>query len=908
MKEIKVESPKSDSISFEKEISNLMQEQLLFTESIYVHLPMGVEVYDAVGLLHSINDYALKMYGVEDRNTVIGIVNLFNSPYVDEELKARIQRGEDIILEFEYDFDRINRNAYFSSNNKNSMIYEVKIVPVRNKKEAIIGHILLTNDVTAKKDAEFHTEESKKNLEMAMDATNMSSWVYDVYKKTFSSLYGSPVIKATSTLEELLKIMHPQDQLQLLQLFGQLEQKEIQQGQITARIYNEKEKQYRYYESRMRLSSEHFGKLLIIGTEMDVTEKVQLAKKTEELIAKRELAMQVSNIVHWDFDVRTLKFESYNDPVNDYASDKLLTIEEQMNVIHPEDRSSAYDAIQTMLSGKDFTVEFSCRIKTKHDKTWSYCNIIGVPFERDENGDIVRYTGFRQNISKQHQLDEELRERNYKMELTFKTVGMSYWDFDVESGLFRAFNDPVNDFHSEKPISPEEYLSTTHPEDVDCVREYINRILLGVNSDFNLKYRSKTKWDDEWQTLLVTGIPIERNKKGQVTRYTGIKINNTKWEKMAQELKDLKEKAELSDRLKSAFLANMSHEIRTPLNAIVGFSELMINCDDSSEKEEYMEIIQSNNELLLRLINDILDLSKIESGILERKPEKFNMSKVCSELYTMIQPKVTNPDVEFCMDESGPECLIFLDRNRLKQVWMNYLTNAVKCTQSGYIKMGYSIEGKGIRFYVEDSGVGIPVELQDRVFGRFQKLNEFAQGTGLGLAISRAIIEGAGGKVGFISQPGKGSTFWAWVPCEIEMPEKVSSVDSQPLDQPSVLNEISKEDLKILIAEDNDSNYLLVRHILKDYNLTRALDGADAVWKARNESFDLILMDMKMPVMGGLEATRRIREFNAKVPIIALTANAFDSDKSSAIEAGCNAFLAKPLSKRQLLEIFSTKW
>lgn len=908
MKEIKVESQEGDSISFEKEISNLMQEQLLFTESIYVHLPMGVEVYDAVGLLHSINDYALKMYGVEDRNTVIGVVNLFNSPYVDEELKTKIQRGEDIVLEFEYDFDRINRNAYFSSKNKNSMIYEVKIVPVRNKKEVIIGHILLTNDVTAKKEAEFHTEESKKNLEMAMDATNMSSWVYDVYKKTFSSLYGSPIVESISTLEGLLKIMHPQDQLQLLQLFGQLEQKEFQQGQITARIYNEKEKQYRYYESRMRLSSEHFGKLLIIGTEMDVTEKVRLAKKTEELIAKRELAMQVSNIVHWDFDVRTQKFESYNDPVNDYASDKLLTIEEQMNVIHLEDRSSAYDAIQTMLSGKDLTVEFSCRIKTKHDKTWSYCNIIGVPFERDENGDIVRYTGFRQNISKQHQLDEELRERNYKMELTFKTVGMSYWDFDVESGQFRAFNDPVNDFHSEKPISPEEYLSTAHPEDVDCVREYINRILLGVNSDFNLKYRSKTKWDDEWQTLLVTGIPIERNKKGQVTRYTGIKINNTKWEKMAQELKDLKEKAELSDRLKSAFLANMSHEIRTPLNAIVGFSELMINCDDSSEKEEYMEIIQSNNELLLRLINDILDLSKIESGILERKPEKFNMSKVCSELYTMIQPKVTNPDVEFCLDESGPECLIFLDRNRLKQVWMNYLTNAVKCTQSGYIKMGYSIEGKGIRFYVEDSGVGIPVELQDRVFGRFQKLNEFAQGTGLGLAISRAIIEGAGGKVGFISQPGKGSTFWAWVPCEIEMPEKVSSVDSQPLGQRSVLNEISKEDLKILIAEDNDSNYLLVRHILKNYNLTRALDGADAVWKARNESFDLILMDMKMPVMGGLEATRRIREFNAKVPIIALTANAFDSDKGSAIEAGCNAFLAKPLSKKQLLEIFSTKW
>ena len=225
---------------------------------------------------------------------------------------------------------------------------------------------------------------------------------------------------------------------------------------------------------------------------------------------------------------------------------------------------------------------------------------------------------------------------------------------------------------------------------------------------------------------------------------------------MAQELKILKDKAELSDRLKSAFLANMSHEIRTPLNAIVGFSGLMVNCDDPEEKAEYMEIIESNNDLLLRLINDILDLSKIESGILERKREKFNLAKVSGELYTMIQPKITNPEVEFILGNSGPDCWIFLDRNRLKQVWMNFLTNAVKCTHSGHIKMGYSLENGGIKVYVEDSGVGIPYEVQNRVFGRFQKLNEFAQGTGLGLAISRAIIEGAGGEIGFTPRPVSG--------------------------------------------------------------------------------------------------------------------------------------------------------
>lgn len=658
----------------------------------------------------------------------------------------------------------------------------------------------------------------------------------------------------------------------------------------------------------MRLSFEHFGKLLIIGTQLDITERMQMVKKTQELIAKRELAMKVSNIIHWDFDVRTQEFEAYNDPINDYASDKLVSIQRYMDVIHPEDRSSSYDAIQSMLSGKELTINFTCRMQTKYDESWQYCNIIGVPFEKDEYGNNVRYTGFRQNISKLHQLNEELEERNYKMQLTFKTVGMSYWDFDAKSKQFRAFNDPVNDFHSENVITLEEYLHAVHPEDIDMVRENINYMINRTTKEVNFKFRSKTKWDKEWQTLIVTGIPVERNKKGNVIRYTGIKVNNTKWEKMAQQLKELKDKAELSDRLKSAFLANMSHEIRTPLNAIVGFSELMVYSEDPAEKEEYMSIIQSNNELLLRLINDILDLSKIESGILERKRETFNLAKVCGELYTMIQPKITNPDVEFQMANSGPDCWIFLDRNRLKQVWMNYLTNAIKCTKSGHIKMGYGIERGGIRIYVEDSGVGIPIELQERVFGRFQKLNEFAQGTGLGLAISRAIIEGAGGEVGFTSTPDVGSTFWAWIPCEISIQEEDSPTVSQPSKQQTSLNEIDKKELKILIAEDNDSNYTLVQHILNNYNLTHVQNGVEAVNKVREEEFDLILMDMKMPVMGGLEATRKIREFNQKIPIIALTANAFDSDRVSALDAGCNEFLAKPIKKSQLLELFSKKW
>ena len=764
MEQCEENSQENDDVIIEKEISKLIEEQRLFTESIYACLPVGIEIYDAHGVLRSINDHALRMYGVDDRTSVVNIVNLYKSPFVDSELLARIQSGEDISLEFEYDFDRVNKDAYYSSHNKDTMIYGVKVIPIWSRKKHLIGHILLANDMTSVKEVEFRTEESKKNLEMAMKAANMASWVYDVNKKVFNPLYGLTVAQQDMPMEAILDILHPLDRTPLTRLFSQLIDNEIEQGQLTLRFYNKQEEMYRYYESRMRLSSEHRGKLQIIGTQMDITEKLQMAKKAQDLIAKRELAMKVSNIVHWDFDVRTQKFESYNDPINDYISDRLLTVSEYMYVIHPEDRSIFYDAMQSLVVGENVTINFTCRIQTKYDETWQYCDFMGVPFDQDENGDIIRYTGFRQNIPKIQQLNRELKERNYKIELSFKTVGMSYWDFDVKSLKFSAFNDPINDFYSEKTITPEDYLNATHPDDVVFVRKYMEHMFRGIDKDFNVKYRSKTKWDDEWQTLLVTGIQVERDKEGHVTRYTGITINNTKWEKMIQQLKELKEKAELSDRLKSAFLANMSHEIRTPLNAIVGFSELMVTCDDPEEKKEYINIIQSNNELLLRLINDILDLSKIESGIIERRKENFNLAKVCNELFVTIQAKMTNPNVELRLDGPNSECWVLLDRNRLKQVWMNFLTNAVKCTKSGYIKMGYGIEREGLRIYVEDTGIGIPDDLHDKVFTRFEKLNEFSQGTGLGLTISRAIVEAAGGEVGFTSKLGVGSTFWAWLP------------------------------------------------------------------------------------------------------------------------------------------------
>lgn len=370
------------------------------------------------------------------------------------------------------------------------------------------------------------------------------------------------------------------------------------------------------------------------------------------------------------------------------------------------------------------------------------------------------------------------------------------------------------------------------------------------------------------------------------------------------ELKEAKIKAEESDNLKSAFLANMSHEIRTPLNAIVGFSDLLTETDDAKDKAEYCKIISNNSEMLLRLIGDILDLSKIESGITSFNRHDVDLASYFNEIASSLKQRCNDPDVKFIIESPYSSCHAYTDKDRFGQVITNFVTNAIKYTRSGYIKVGYIIENNGIKIYTEDTGIGIPEDKKGRVFNRFDKLDSFAQGTGLGLTIVKAISEEGGGKCGFESTEGKGSYFWAWKPLDdikYSVIEKDALLPSEKLKKADSVNQFKK----ILVAEDNESNFILTKSILMDYDVIWARNGEEALQRDRQENFDMILMDIKMPVMDGLEATRKIREFDKEIPIIAVTANAFPSDEAMAIEAGCNSFLAKPIKKADLLKKIS---
>ena len=413
---------------------------------------------------------------------------------------------------------------------------------------------------------------------------------------------------------------------------------------------------------------------------------------------------------------------------------------------------------------------------------------------------------------------------------------------------------------------------------------------------------------DNKHVIEVFATPIF-NEQGDVDGVV-IRVDDvTERQHMIGELEKARSRAEQSDKLKSAFLANMSHEIRTPLNAIVGFSDLLMVTEDQEEKEEFIQIINANNELLLKLINDILDLSKIEAGSVELKYEDFDLAVYFNELAASMHRRVVNPQVRLVPVNPYETCTVRLDKNRLAQILTNFVTNAIKYTSKGTIEMGYEKIDENIRLYVRDTVIGIPEDKKDKVFHRFEKLDEFAQGTGLGLSICKAIVEACRGEIGFESEFDKGSLFWAVLPCQFE------SVNSEPTssrrnnekdaNKENILDseETKKVPKRVLFVEDIQSNFFLVSSILKNKcQLLHAPNGLEAVEIVRTQPVDLVLMDMKMPVMDGRTATSEIRKFNAEIPIIALTAHAFDADRVAALKAGCDDYLVKPINGAKLMQ------
>jgi CheY-like chemotaxis protein len=366
--------------------------------------------------------------------------------------------------------------------------------------------------------------------------------------------------------------------------------------------------------------------------------------------------------------------------------------------------------------------------------------------------------------------------------------------------------------------------------------------------------------------------------------------------------------AEKASKMKSLFLANMSHEIRTPLNAIEGFSRVMCETDSQEDRTKYMEIIESNNARLLTLINEILDLSRVESGEVVVKKAMTDLNELCHNLMNTFKFRCPET-VQMIWNKPNMAVTLNTDANRIMQVLSNLISNALKHTSKGSITYGYRMinDGQDVEFFVTDTGSGIAPEDLGTIFNTyFSKDAETMQnGYGLGLPLSKIIVEKLGGTISVSSTLGEGSTFRFHLPFEGTIGgfnKNTRITTNSRTIRVSTRTDVQNAPL-ILVAEDEDNNFELVKVVLsKRYRLLRAHNGIEAVTICEDEHPDLILMDIRMQDMNGLDATRIIKEVNHDIPIIALSAYAFDENIKEAKEAGCNDFMAKPFRVEDLLD------
>ena len=378
--------------------------------------------------------------------------------------------------------------------------------------------------------------------------------------------------------------------------------------------------------------------------------------------------------------------------------------------------------------------------------------------------------------------------------------------------------------------------------------------------------------------------------------------------KKLKEYEEKAEKAEKASQMKSLFLANMSHEIRTPLNAIEGFSRVLVETDSEVERMKYYQIIESNNQRLGSLVNEILDLSRVESGDIAIKKDMTDLNQLCESITQIF--KFRCPDsVKLEWDKPILSAMLKTDANRITQVLSNLIGNALKHTSNGRITYGYRLidEMQNIEFFVADTGSGIAPEIQEHIFDTYVSGDaEQQQGFGLGLALCKIIVEKLGGTIRVESTVGKGSTFTFVLPFEGTVGDISTESTTTSANVRTIrVSERPLQNMKtILVVEDEDSNYELVKIVLqKRYRLLRAHNGIEAVQMNEDEHPDMILMDIRMPGMNGLDATRIIKEVSHNTPVVALSAYAFDEDIRQAKAAGCDEFMSKPFRVEHLIEM-----
>lgn len=785
-------------------------------------------------------------------------------------------------------------------------------------------------DITARSNVKLQLERTNYELKEIQKAAQIGQWKYSSREKTFYYRGYNGIVcteeERSINFQDYYETILSED-LPAVNTWMEANRRELLKEYIEYRILLEGQVYYMRQQCYLR-NEEEDGNIVLEGYIQNITD---IQRKRNDI---NTLTHAINNAKESVYAARrdgTLIFANRQFRLNhriaeqaDLSLIRVFDVVGDMTCI--EDWEERYRSIR-----EGQTLNFLAYQPLKHDK--NTLAFEGTMYSVTTDDGEETFWSFTHDISERIRYESQIKRFNRIMDTTMENIPAGIVVKDIENDfryIYRNRKSYNRDISSENAIGmndfdyyPPEMAQQKRKEDMEIAAtgKGMHWIMEGKDKNGNLLILDKQK------------IMVESEDFSPII--VSIEWDITQLELMRRELIESKEKAETSDKLKSAFLANMSHEIRTPLNAIVGFSRIISESDNAEERREYYEIVDANNERLLQLINEILDLSKIESGIVEFTYGPVRLHTLCKEIHDAHVFRCPQ-GVELRFDSPDEALSIHSDKNRIFQVFSNLIGNAFKFTTEGSVSYGYKQEGERVVFYVKDTGLGIEPEKLGRVFQRFAKLNNFAQGTGLGLSICKTIIERLGGEIAVSSEVGTGTTFTFWLPLENVIQDTETGTNShlpgeavgtQPSEvlpakedttRPKEETTEKEEDLRatavgtekatILIAEDTDSNFDLLNAILgRKYRLVRAKDGMEAVTMYDEVNPDLILMDIKMPNLDGLEATRIIRQLSAEVPIIAQSAYAYEHDRNAAEEAGCNDFISKPIAQEKLKEKIK-KW
>ncbi|MGN6366925.1 MAG: ATP-binding protein [Phycisphaerae bacterium] len=555
----------------------------------------------------------------------------------------------------------------------------------------------------------------------------------------------------------------------------------------------------------------------------------------------------------------------------------------------------------------------------RHFPNQRYVLLATVTPVSDSHSPYPRFSYIVEDVTAARQAEEQLAISRERLEFALDATEEAFWDWDITTGnvvFAPSWFTPIG-------YEPEELLPHTidvwnrlcHPEDNAVGWEKLQKHFAGETPSYEHEHRLRHK-DGHWVWFTGRGKVVKRDEHGKPIRIVGTNLDITRRKEAEEELRRAKEEAQKASAAKSQFLANMSHEIRTPMTAILGFADLLEEDLPPDQREAFVQTIRRNGRHLITLINDILDLSKIEANKMPVDRVHYNTSQLVSEATGLVRERVTRKNLRFSVEyENAIPETIYTDPTRVRQILTNLLGNAVKFTEHGSIRLRVHCQrddaGHKLMFEVIDTGIGLTEQQIDTLFEPFTQADATTTrkygGTGLGLSISRRLARVLGGELSVRSTLGKGSTFTFWIPLPEEEPCEPGAAPRamSPLAVAAAAEPVRGN---ILVAEDGPDNQALLRLLLQRAGATVTLadNGRIAVDKAlaardAGTPFDVILMDMQMPELDGYDATRLLRDKGVTIPIVALTANAMAGDRDRCLAAGCNDFVSKPIEPPVLL-------